>query len=100
VSLVFDRPFDRSRLDAGLRALLAAQGDDVFRMKGIFDIADENQRYVVQAVHRLFDLHPADPWAAGPRESKLVFIGRNLDRQRLKVLLDLCLSRQHADVVV
>lgn len=100
VSLVFDRPFDRSRLDAGLRALLAAQGDDVFRMKGIFDIADENQRYVVQAVHRLFDLHPADSWAAGPRESKLVFIGRNLDRQRLKVLLDLCLSRQHADVVV
>jgi len=100
VSLVFDRPFDRSRLDAGLRALLAAQGDDVFRMKGIFDIADEKQRYVVQAVHRLFDLHPADPWAAGPRESKLVFIGRNLDRQRLKVLLDLCLSRQHADVVV
>ncbi|SAK49847.1 CobW family GTP-binding protein [Caballeronia ptereochthonis] len=98
VSLVFDRPFDRSRLDAGLRALLAAQGDDVFRMKGIFEIADDDRRYVVQAVHRIFDLHPADSWTAGPRESKLVFIGRNLDRRRLQVLLDLCLARQHSGV--
>ncbi|WP_179404701.1 CobW family GTP-binding protein [Burkholderia guangdongensis] len=96
VSLVFDRPFDRARLEAGLRALLAAQGDDVFRMKGIFDIAGDDRRHVVQAVHRQLDLHPAESWADDTRDSKIVFIGRHLDRQRLKVLLDLCASRELA----
>jgi G3E family GTPase len=96
VSLVFDRPFDRVRLEAGMRALLAAQGDDMFRMKGIFDVAGDARRHVVQAVHRQLDLHPAEPWASEARESKIVFIGRNLDRPRLRVMLDLCAAREPA----
>ncbi|WP_322061088.1 GTP-binding protein [Paraburkholderia sp. J63] len=94
VSIVFDRPFDLARLEAGLRALLAAQGDDVFRMKGIFDIAGDDRRHIVQAVHRQLDLHAAEPWANEVRESKIVFIGRNLDRRRLQVMLDLCAWRE------
>ncbi|WP_433704883.1 CobW family GTP-binding protein [Paraburkholderia sacchari] len=94
VSLVFDRPFDRERLESGLRALLAVQGDDMFRMKGIFEIADDSRRHIVQAVHRQLDLHAAEPWANEARESKIVFIGRNLDRQRLRVMLDLCTWRE------
>ncbi|WP_322029214.1 GTP-binding protein [Paraburkholderia sp. J76] len=100
VSVVFDRPFDRARLEAGLRALLAAQGDDVFRMKGIFDVAGDARRHVVQAVHRQLDLHAAQPWPDGERESKIVFIGRNLDRLRLKVMLDLCVWREPVAVEV
>ncbi|MDR3097244.1 MAG: GTP-binding protein [Paraburkholderia sp.] len=98
VSLVFERPFDRERLESGLRALLAAQGDDVFRMKGIFSVAGDERRHILQAVHRQFDLHAAEPWASEARESKIVFIGRNLDRQRLRVMLDLCAWRDYASV--
>lgn len=94
MSIVFDRPFDRARLEAGLRALLAAQGDDMFRMKGIFDVAGDERRHIVQAVHRQLDLHAAEPWANEARESKIVFIGRNLDRRRLQVMLDLCAWRE------
>lgn len=90
VSLVFDTPFDRQRLEHGLRALLAAQGDDVFRMKGIVAVHDDDRRYVLQAVHRLMDFHPADAWGDLPRASKFVFIGRNLDRARLQTLLGVC----------
>ena len=96
VSLLFDTPFDRQRLEHALKALLAAQGDDVFRMKGIVAVQDDDRRHVLQAVHRLMDFHPADPWDARPRESKFVFIGRNLDRARLQTLLRVCQPAQLA----
>ncbi|MCA3185047.1 MULTISPECIES: GTP-binding protein [unclassified Cupriavidus] len=96
VSLLFDTPFDRQRLEHALRALLAAQGDDVFRMKGIVAVQDDDRRHVLQAVHRLMDFHPADAWGDTPRESKFVFIGRNLDRARLQTLLRVCQPAQVA----
>ena len=96
VSLLFDTPFDRQRLESGLRALLAAQGDDVFRMKGIVAVQDDDQRYVLQAVHRLMDFHAADAWGTQARESKFVFIGRDLDRGRLQTLLRVCQPTQVA----
>ncbi|GLC93675.1 cobalamin biosynthesis protein [Cupriavidus sp. TA19] len=91
VSLVFDQPFDRQRLEHGLKALLAAQGDDVFRMKGIVAVDGDERRYVLQAVHRLMDFHPSEPWDNEAPQSKFVFIGRHLDKLRLQTLLEVCL---------
>ncbi|KQV80866.1 GTP-binding protein [Massilia sp. Root351] len=93
VSLTFSAPFDRRQLDAWLAQLLAAQGDDLFRLKGILAIAGDSRRYVLQAVHRVLDLRPADAWPYGePHLSKFVFIGRNLERDTLKSGLDWCLA--------
>jgi G3E family GTPase len=83
VSLVFQRPFDRPRLESHLRALLKEKGDDIFRLKGILAIAGEPRRVVLQAVHRIMDLRSADAWATAKRESKLVFIGRGLVKEEL-----------------
>ncbi|BDB25673.1 GTP-binding protein [Cupriavidus sp. P-10] len=91
VSLVFEQPFDRQRLEHGLKALLAAQGDDVFRMKGIVAVDGDARRYVLQAVHRLMDFHPSEPWDNEAPQSKFVFIGRHLDKLRLQTLLKVCL---------
>ncbi|NSX04943.1 CobW family GTP-binding protein [Cupriavidus gilardii] len=93
VSLVFDRPFDGDRLASAVRALLAAQGDDLFRIKGIVAVAGSERRHILQAVHRQLDLHAGEPWMDAPRDSKLVFIGRNLDRARLQTMLGICLAR-------
>ncbi|MCT9118284.1 GTP-binding protein [Cupriavidus gilardii] len=93
VSLVFDRPFDGDRLASAIRALLAAQGDDLFRIKGIVAVAGSGRRHVLQAVHRQLDLHAGEAWLDAPRDSKLVFIGRNLDRGRLQTMLAICLAR-------
>jgi G3E family GTPase len=93
VSLTFDAAFDRERLESWLEELLAARGDDIFRLKGILAIAGDSRRFVLQAVHRIRDLRPADPWGAESRRSRLVFIGRSLDRTDLAAGLTTCLGR-------
>ena len=82
-SFVFDRPFERAKLEQWVKALLAERGDDIFRMKGILAFANEPRRYVLQGVHRITDLKPADAWGPERPVSKLVFIGRNLERAAL-----------------
>ncbi len=94
VSYVFDAPFDKDRLTEWLDGLSDRCGDDLFRLKGIVAIADDDRRWVLQGVHRLIDLHPADPWGANPVSSKLVFIGRKLDRGQLRDGLEACLAME------
>jgi len=91
-SFVFDRPFERAKLEHWVKALLAERGDDIFRMKGIVALAHEANRYVLQGVHRITDLKPADAWGDEKPVSKLVFIGRDLDRAAIKAGLSDCLA--------
>ena len=93
VSFVFERPFDREKLQDWVKTLLAEHGDDVFRMKGILAFAHEPHRYVLQGVHRMTDLKPADAWGDERPVSKLVLIGRNLDRAALERGLQAGLAR-------
>ncbi len=84
VSLRLDRPFERSRLLAWLQQLVIERGADLLRAKGIVDLAGADRRLVFQGVHMMMDTDMAQPWQAHEtRESRLVFIGRNLDRDEL-----------------
>jgi G3E family GTPase len=98
VSLVFDKPFDRQRLGDYLANLVVTDGDDIFRMKGIVDIDGDDRRYVLQGVHRLLELKPADAWEGSTRVSKFVFIGRNLDRNALQTALSECIREAVAAI--
>ena len=91
VSIVFKQPFDATRLRAHLAMLLAERGTQIYRLKGILAIAGDTRRHVLQAVHSLMDLSPADPWGSEAPRSKLVFIGRELDRIALEDGLAACL---------
>lgn len=92
ISFVERRPFDRARFEGWLTELLDKSGDDIFRLKGIIAFANEPRRYVLQAVHRINDLKPADAWGAEQPTSKLIFIGRGLDRAALEAGLSDCLA--------
>ena len=83
-SFVFERSFDRARFEQWVKTLLAERGDDIYRMKGIIAFKGEPKRYVLQAVHRMTDLKPADAWGDEKPVSKLVLIGRGLDRAALQ----------------
>jgi len=92
VSRVFEAAFDRERLLAWLARLAEERGEELFRLKGIVAIAGDERRYVLQGVHRLIDLQPADPWGERPPSSKVVFIGRRLDPSRIEAGLRSCLA--------
>ena len=83
LSFVFKRSYDQDALMAFLRTLTTTRGDEIFRIKGIIGIGGDTRRYVLQGVHRVFELRPADPWGSKPVESKIVLIGRGLDRKTI-----------------
>jgi G3E family GTPase len=84
---------DPRRLDAWMDRLMLEWAVDIFRMKGILAIAGEDRRHVFQGVHMLVDVRPAKAWAPGEeRRSRLVFIGRNLDRRQLEASFTGCLA--------
>ena len=80
VSLEVDYPLDRAAFEGWLTGLLAERGEDFYRFKGILAF---DRRTVLQGVHRMFELTDAGDWGDRPPVSKLVFIGRNLDRTEL-----------------
>ena len=80
VSVSSDAPLDGTRFNSWLRQLVAIQGVDILRLKGILAFKDDPDRFVVQGVHMLLDGDSQRPWKADEaRRSRLVFIGRNLD---------------------
>lgn len=68
---------------AWLSELVNTRGPDLYRLKGIIAMQGDARRYVLQGVHQLFELRPADRWTSPERGSKLVFIGRDLDHDQL-----------------
>ncbi|MER5394999.1 GTP-binding protein, partial [Saccharopolyspora sp. NPDC002686] len=76
-----------------LGVLLGERGTDLFRSKGILNLAGTDQRYVFQGVHMLHDGELGAPWREGEsRRNRMVFIGRNLDREQLEREFRACLE--------
>ena len=75
-----------------LQKLLAEHGQDIYRMKGVLSFDGQNERYVFQGVHMLFDGKMDRPWREGERSNSLIFIGRNLDRTTLNKGFNSCLA--------
>lgn len=62
-----------------------AQGPNILRSKGILAFKDEPRRFVFQGVHMILDGDLQRDWKAEEkRESRLVFIGRDLDESELR----------------
>jgi G3E family GTPase len=83
---------DLKKFDAWLGELLATQGPDIFRMKGVLSMKGQAERFVFQGVHMMFDGRSDRPWGSTPRYNALVFIGRNLDREALNRGFRSCLA--------
>ena len=85
------RPIDPEKFNAWISALLAEKGQDLLRTKGILAYANENRRFAFQAVHMIADGDFIGPWPEGSeRRSRLVFIGRNLNRPQLRRGFESC----------
>jgi G3E family GTPase len=92
IALVEAGEVDGAKLNQWLGALLRDRGPDIFRMKGILNIAGENCRFVFQGVHMLFEGRQDRPWRPDEtRKNELVFIGRNLEEMGLEESFRECL---------
>lgn len=66
-------------------------GPNILRLKGIIALNDDDDRYVVQGIHMIIEGDHNRPWKENePRESRIVFIGRDLDRERLERTFKAC----------
>lgn len=90
VSLICDAPLDAARLEQWLQELLARQGANILRTKGIFSIRGEDRKLVLQAVNMMLEGDYIGLWKNQVRTSRLVFIGRNLNSDELKSGLHRC----------
>jgi G3E family GTPase len=92
VAIVESGVVDGDKLSAWVEELLKTQGVDIFRMKGILNMAGADNRFVFQGVHMLFDGIHDRPWKeTETRHNELVFIGRNLDGAKLTAEFRNCL---------
>ncbi|MBW8908443.1 MAG: GTP-binding protein [Mesorhizobium sp.] len=67
------------------------EGPNILRLKGIIALKGDDERYVLQGVHMILEGDHQRAWKDGEKhESRLVFIGRELDAERLKKSFDAC----------
>ncbi len=91
VSFETDQPIDPEKFNAWIGGLLATQGGELLRTKGILSYRGDDRRFAFQAVHMIADGDFIGPWKEDePRRSRLVFIGRNLNRPQLRRGFEAC----------
>ena len=91
VSVIEKRPLDLDAIQKWVNWLLTQRGTDLYRMKGVLNVAKCDKRFMFQAVHMIFNGDFDEPWGKDEtRESRFVFIGKNLDHAELKAGFDKC----------
>lgn len=83
VQLAIDIPVNPQTLIQKLKTLV--EKEEIYRIKGFVNVPDKPMRMVLQGVGDRFDWFYDRPWRADElRQTKLVFIGRSLTRDRIR----------------
>jgi G3E family GTPase len=90
VSFEVSRPIEQEKFNAWIGGLLAEKGQDLLRTKGILYYAGESRRFAFQAVHMIADGDFIGAAKDAERASRIVFIGRNLNRPQLRRGFEAC----------
>lgn len=93
ISIVEAGAINSTKLATWLDQLVQAQGQNIFRMKGILNVDNEERRFVFQGVHMLLEGRPGKPWQPHEqRHNEMVFIGRDLHEMTLREGFESCLN--------
>lgn len=92
LSLKTDKPLDPNVFMPWLQNLVQVEGGKILRSKGILAFHDDDDRYVFQGVHMMLEGNHQRKWKDGePRESRLVFIGRELPEELIRTGFESCI---------
>jgi G3E family GTPase len=85
VSVKVDGEVDPAKFMPWISNLTQVEGPNILRCKGIVAFPDEPKRFVFQGVHMILDGDVQGDWKPGEkRDSKVVFIGRNLNENAIR----------------
>ena len=85
-SLVLDQPIDTIAFTVALELLIANQGADLLRVKGIVNLVEKPETpVIIHGVQHVFH-EPIwlDAWPTPDRRSKIVFITRNIAKETIE----------------
>ena len=93
ISLRSDQPLDPDKFFPWVQDLVQKEGPNILRCKGILAFKDDDQRFVFQGVHMILDGDHQRPWKDGEkRDSRIVFIGRNLPGKKIAEGFESCIA--------
>ena len=85
LALKTDRPLDPDKFFPWVQNLVATEGPSILRSKGILAFKDDPQRFVFQGVHMILEGDHQRDWKDDEkRESRIVFIGRNMPEEMIR----------------
>jgi len=85
LSLRTEKPIDPTKFMPWLQELVAKDGEKILRSKGILSFKGDDDRYVFQGVHMMLEGDHQRKWRNDEkRESRVVFIGRELPEQAIR----------------
>jgi G3E family GTPase len=93
VSLKSDKPLDPDKFFPWVQNLVQTEGPNILRCKGILSFKNDDDRFVFQGVHMILDGDHQRPWKKGEkRDSRIVFIGRNLAEAKIREGFESCIA--------
>src|SRR6516225_6216043 len=94
IALRTDTPLDPDKFFPWVQDLVQKEGPSILRCKGILAFKDDDQRFVFQGVHMILDGDHQRPWKKDEkRESRIVFIGRNLPGKLITEGFESCFTQ-------
>jgi G3E family GTPase len=93
LALKTDKPLSADKFFPWMQKLVAEDGPAILRCKGILSFKDDPERFVLQGVHMILDGDHQRAWTADEkRESRLVFIGRELPEDKIRKGFESCMA--------
>jgi G3E family GTPase len=93
VALRTDKPLNPDKFFPWIQDLVAKEGPSILRCKGIVAFKDDDERFVFQGVHMILDGDHQRKWRDGEkRESRAVFIGRQLPEDKIRQGFESCVA--------
>ncbi|HZL61238.1 MAG TPA: GTP-binding protein [Pseudolabrys sp.] len=93
VALRTDKPLNPDKFFPWVQDLVATDGPSILRCKGILSFKDDPERFVFQGVHMILDGDHQRPWKADEvRNSRIIFIGRNLPEEKIRTGFESCVA--------
>jgi G3E family GTPase len=93
ISLRSEKPLNPDKFFPWVQELVQKEGPNILRCKGILSFKGDDERFVFQGVHMILDGDHQRPWKDGEkRDSRIVFIGRNLPGKAIAEGFESCVA--------